>query len=51
MECGVADEREYRWRRQFATAATAPPIFGNFLMTILTKTPQNIIKYKWVICN
>ena len=40
----------YRRRRQFATAATAPRIFGIFFTTILNIKPEKIIKYKWLVC-
>ena len=40
----------YRRRRQFATAATAPHIFGIFFTTILNIKPQKIIKHKWLVC-
>ena len=40
----------YRRRRQFATAATAPRIFGIFSTTILNMKPEKITKYKWLVC-
>ena len=40
-----AVEKIYRRRRQSATAATVPPIYGNFYMTNLNIKPKKIIKY------
>ena len=46
----VSQLKVYRRRRRFATAATAPRIFGIFFTTILNIKPKKIIKHKWLVC-